>query len=55
MANENIFRRLSKLFKNNIIIRKTDDNKLVIKDVDFTQTALVSNFIFKVIFRNCFV
>ena len=45
MANANIFNRLSRLFKSNIIIRKTDDNRLVVKDIDFGQTALLSNFI----------
>ena len=45
MANENIFNRLSKLFKGNIIIRKTDDNRLVVKDIDLSQTALLSNFV----------
>ena len=45
MANENVFQRLGQLFRNNIVIRKTDDDKLVVKDVDFSQTALLSNFI----------
>jgi len=42
---DNIFRQLGKLFRSNIVIRKTDDDKLVVKDVDFRQTALLSNFI----------
>jgi len=45
MANENVFQRLGQLFRNNIVIRKTDDDRLVVKDVDFSQTALLSNFI----------
>ena len=45
MANENIFNKLGRLFKSNIIIRKTDDNRLVVKDIDLSQTALLSNFI----------
>ena len=43
--NENILQRLGKLFQSNIIIRKKDDGKLVVKDVDFAQSALVSNFV----------
>ena len=42
---DNIFRQLGKLFRSNIVIRKTDDDRLVVKDVDFRQTALLSNFI----------
>ena len=42
---DNIFKQLGRLFRSNIIIRKTDDDKLVVKDVDFGQTALLSNFI----------
>ena len=45
MANENVFQRLGKLFRNNIVIRKTPDNRLVVKDIDFSQTSLLSNFI----------
>ena len=41
----NIFSRLTKLFRSNIIIRKTESGKLRIKDVDFSQSALSSNFI----------
>jgi hypothetical protein len=43
--NENILQRLGNLFQSNIIIRKKDDGKLVVKDVDFAQSALVSNFV----------
>ena len=42
---DNIFTQLGKLFQSNVIIRKRDDNKLVVKDLDYTQTALQSNFI----------
>ena len=45
MANDNIFKQLGKLFRGNVIIRKTDDDKLVVKDVDFSQSGLLSNFI----------
>lgn len=45
MARNNILDRLGQLFRNNIIIRKTDDDRLVVKDLDFTQTGLVSNFV----------
>ena len=43
--NENILQKLGNLFQSNIIIRKKDDGKLVVKDVDFAQSALVSNFV----------
>ena len=43
--NENILTRLGKLFQNQIVVRKTDSGQLKVKDVDFTQTALKSNFI----------
>ena len=43
--NENILSRLGKLFQSNIVVRKKDDNKLVVKDLNFSQTALVSNFV----------
>jgi hypothetical protein len=33
------------LFQSNVIIRKTDDDRLIVKDLDFTQTGLRSNFI----------
>ena len=42
---DNIFKQLGRLFRNNIVVRKTDKNRIVVKDVDFTQTALTSNFI----------
>jgi hypothetical protein len=45
MADENILTRLGKLFQNSIVLRKTDDGQVKVKDVDFTQTALTSNFI----------
>ena len=43
--NENIFTRLGKLFQNNIIVRQTPTGKLKVKDVDFGQAPLQSNFI----------
>ena len=42
---DNIFTRLGRLFQSNVVIRKTDDNKLIVKDLDYTQTSLTSNFI----------
>jgi len=45
MADENILTRLGKLFQNSIVLRKTDSGQIKVKDVDFTQTALTSNFI----------
>ena len=42
---DNIFTRLGRLFQSSVIIRKTDDNRLVVKDLDFTQTGLTSNFV----------
>ena len=42
---DNIFQRLGRLFQSNVIIRKTDDNKLKVRDLDYTQTGLKSNFI----------
>jgi len=42
---DNLFTRLGRLFQSNVIIRKTDDDRLVVKDLDFTQTSLTSNFI----------
>ena len=42
---DNIFNRLGRLFQSNVIIRKTDDNRLIVKDLDFTQTSLTSNFV----------
>ena len=43
--NENILTRLGKLFQNQIVVRKTDAGQLKVKDVDFAQTGLTSNFI----------
>ena len=43
--NENILTRLGKLFRSNIVVRKTDDNRLLVKDLDFAHTALTSNFV----------
>ena len=45
MADENILTRLGKLFQNQIVVRKTDDGQVKVKDVEFSQTALTSNFI----------
>ena len=42
---DNIFTQLGRLFQSNVIIRKRDDNTLVVRDLDYTQTALQSNFI----------
>jgi len=43
--NENVFTRLGKLFQGQIVIRKTPEGQLKVKDVDFSQTGLTSNFI----------
>ena len=43
--NENILTKLGKLFQSNIIVRKTDDDRLLVKDLDFAHTALTSNFV----------
>jgi len=43
--NENILTRLGKLFQSSIVLRKTESGQVKVKDVDFTQTALTSNFI----------
>ena len=43
--NENIFNRLGKLFQNQIVVRKTPDGQIKVKDVDMMQTGLTSNFI----------
>ena len=43
--NENILSRLGRLFQSNIIVRKREDDKLVVKDLNFAQTALVSIFL----------
>ena len=42
---ENILTKLGKLFQNNIVVRQTPGGKIKVKDVDFTQTSLTSNFI----------
>ena len=42
---ENILTRLGKLFQNQIVVRKTQTGQLKVKDVDFSQTGLTSNFI----------
>ena len=42
---DKLFTRLGRLFQSNVIIRKADDNRLVVKDLDFSQTKLQSNFI----------
>ena len=42
---DNIFTQLGKLFQSNVVIRKRDDGKLMVKDLDYSQTALKSNFI----------
>ena len=45
MADENILTRLGKLFQNQIVLRKTDDGEVKVKEVEFSQTDLTSNFI----------
>ena len=46
MAERNtLFNRLKRLFRSNIVVRKTDDNRLVVKDVDFSQMGLSTNFV----------
>jgi hypothetical protein len=45
MADENILTRLGKLFQSSIVLKKTDSGQIKVKDVDFSQTALTSNFI----------
>tara|TARA_Y100000004_G_scaffold102063_1_gene114490 strand:+ start:715 stop:2532 length:1818 start_codon:yes stop_codon:yes gene_type:complete len=45
MADENILTRLGKLFQNQIVVRKTNDGQVKVKDVDFSQSGLTSNFI----------
>ena len=42
---ENILTRLGKLFQNQIVVRKTPAGQLKVKDVNFTQQGLTSNFI----------
>ena len=43
--NENIFNRLGKLFSSQIVVRKTPDGQVKVKDVDMMQAGLTSNFI----------
>ena len=43
--NENILTRLGKLFQSSIVLRKTPSGQIKVKDVDFSQTGLTSNFI----------
>ena len=43
--NENIFTRLGKLFSSQIVVRQTPDGNVKVKDVDFAQTSLTTNFI----------
>ena len=46
MANEkNVFSRLKRLLGSNIVVRQTPDKRLLVKDLDFSQSALLSNFI----------
>ena len=45
MADENILTRLGKLFQNQIVVRKTPSGQVKVKDVDFSQSGLTSNFI----------
>ena len=40
--NENILTRLGKLFQSNIIVRKTPDGQLKVKDVNFGQSTILS-------------
>ena len=42
---DNILTRLGKLFQNTIVLRKTPSGQIKVKDVDFSQTGLTSNFI----------
>ena len=42
---ENILTRLGKLFQSNIVIRKDNQGQLRVKDLDFTQSKLTSNFV----------
>tara|TARA_Y100000592_G_scaffold42231_1_gene67168 strand:- start:3730 stop:5583 length:1854 start_codon:yes stop_codon:yes gene_type:complete len=42
---ENILTRLGKLFQNQIVVRKTDSGQVKVKDVNFSQQGLTSNFI----------
>jgi len=43
--NENIFTRLGKLFSSQIVVRQTLDGNVKVKDVDFAQTSLSTNFV----------
>ena len=42
---ENILVRLGKLFQNQLVIRKTPTGQLKVKDVNFMQSGLTSNFV----------
>ena len=42
---ENILTRLGKLIQNQIVVRKTPTGQLKVKDVNFQQQGLTSNFI----------
>ena len=42
---ENILTRLGKLFQNQIVVRKTPTGQLKVKDVNFQQSGLTSNFV----------
>jgi hypothetical protein len=42
---ENILMRLNRLFQSNIIVRKDNKGQLKVRDLDFTQSALTSNFV----------
>ena len=42
---EGLFQRLGKLFQGQIILRKTPTGQVKVKDVDFSQSSLTSNFI----------
>ena len=42
---ENILVRLGKLFQNQLVVRKTPTGQLKVKDVNFQQQGLTSNFI----------
>ena len=41
----NVFSRLGKLFRSQIVLRQTDTGKIKVKDLNFAQTSLTSNFI----------
>ena len=42
---QGVFSRLGDLFSGNIVLRKTDSGQIKVKDLDFSQTSLTSNFI----------